>query len=571
MTEAEKVPRRKFLKYGAGVVAVAVVAAAGYEVYETSQAPQTTMTTAPATSTATSSSAPTTAATSAMEQTLVVALDNEVLNIDPADASSYSWASNYATSALYDQLTEYEKVEMASQPGFTEYVPFNDTPMLATSWDWAPDGKSVTYHLRQKVKFPDGNEMTAKDVKYSLERFPKTSTISFLAGLIFFDHCEVIDDYTVKIVMTQPSPMAKKTLALRELGSVFDSTLALAHTSTDDPVAEKWLAKNPAAHGPFLLDHWTPGVEFVMKANPNYWRGKPALDKVVFSYTPAVSDRAMMVQQGAADVATSLPGQQLHSLEGNPNVKILTHVSPTWVYGNINHSIEPWGDKGFRQALSYAIPYDTILNQVLYGYATQQTSPITQGVETHTDEFWQYKYDLDTARKLLDKTSYAGGVTVDGVYDQANDQDRDIMTWIQSSFAKINVTMNLKPMPSAALSDMRVAGKAPLHLWTSNPFVKDPFFQFVNWYHSHKVGNWPLCIFPNDPAVDKMIDDNMNEMDANKRNQASKELQKMILDDATLFFLYQPKFVLVARKNINGLGYWCDESWGRSLQYVTKG
>jgi peptide/nickel transport system substrate-binding protein len=563
--------RRKYLKYVAGVVVAGAAAAVGYGLYQSTPPPApppTTTSTAMATTVA-----PVTTTTAPAEQLLVIAMDQEVLNIDPANASSYNWASDSARSILYDQLTEYQKVPDPNYPGFTAYVPFVDAPMLATSWEWAPDSKSVVYQLRKGVKFTDGTEMTANDVKYSLERFPKTSTISWIAGQVFFDHCEVIDDYTVKIVFKQPSPMAKKALALAEMGSVYNAKVAQAHATSDDPEAEKWLDKNDvgAAAGPFMIDHWTPGVEIVYKANPNYWKGKPAMDKVLVRYVPNVSDRTMMVQEGAVDVIWPTPGKDLKVLEGSPDVTVYTHVSPTFTYGNINHHLEPWQDKGLRQALSYAIPYDTIINQVLYGYASQMKSPVTEGVDTHTDEFWNYKYDLDTARKLLDQTKYAGGVTIDAVYEEGNDQERDVMTWIQSEWAKLKVQMNLKPSPAAALADARVKGTAPFHLWTSNPFVKDPFYQLYYWYHSHAIGSWPLCIFNNNPQVDSLIDNNIAEIDDTKRTQASHELQRIILDDATLFFMYQPKFALVARKNIKGLGYWCDEAWGRSLQYVTKG
>lgn len=571
MEQPAKMDRRKYLKYAAGAVIVAAAAAAGYGLYESTK-PAPTPPTTPTTTTPTTTAVTTTPVTTPVaERVLVVAIGDEVLNIDPAQASSYSWASNYATSALYDQLTEYRQIEVKDQPGFFEYVPFEDTQMLATTWEWAEDGKSVVYHIRKGVKFPDGTELTANDVKYSLERVPKTSTVSWLPSQMFFDKCEVIDDYTVRVLMTQPTPLAKKLLALREIGSVLNAKVVQAQVTSDDSQAEKWVAKNQAGHGPFLVDSWTPGVEFVFKANPSYWKRKPALDKVIFRYVPSVSDRIMMVQAGTVDLAdTFLPYKEVKALEGNPNVTIFSHVSPTFVYGNINHHLEPWTDRGLRQALSYAIPYDTIINKVLYGYASQMKSPVTEGIDTHTDEFWQYKYDLETAKKLLDKTKYAGGVKIDAVYEEGKDQDRDIMVWIQSEWAKLGVQMDLKPMPVAALADLRVKGQAPLHLWVSNPFVKDPFYELYWWYHSHEVGMWPLTIFYSNPKVDSLIDEYMHELDVNKRAEASREIQKLILDDAALFFMYQPKFVLVARKNIKGLGYWCDEAWGRSLQYVTK-
>jgi peptide/nickel transport system substrate-binding protein len=452
-------------------------------------------------------------------------------------------------------------------------VPFEDTPWIAESWEMADDKKSIVYHIRKGVKFVDGTELTAQDVAYSVNRVPKTTTIGgFLMGMLNFDKAEAVDDYTVKLSFTAPSPQASKILALREVSTVLNSKVVKQHEATDDPVAEKFLAKDSAGSGAYTIDHWTAGVELVLKANPNYWKGKPATDKIVLRYVPNPEDRTMMVQAGTVDIAdTFIPRKDFPALENSPDVRIFKHVSPTFRMLHINHRLgEPWTDKNFRKALAYAIPYDTIIDKVFYGYATQQKSPISPGLESFTDQFWNYKYDLDEAKKYLDKTKWAGGTTVPCIYKQEVEEERDLMTWIQSSWKEIGVNMDLKPMPSAALTDLRVKGDAPPHIWESNPFVKDPFYELYWWYHSHAVGNWPLTIFYNNKTVDQLIDDNINNMDTEKRNAASVEAQKIIVDDVACFFLIHPSFALLVRKNISGMTYWCDESWGRSFRYLSK-
>jgi peptide/nickel transport system substrate-binding protein len=579
MTESTKMDRRKYLKYVGGVILAGAAAAAGYGLYEYTKPPPTppttTIATTPTTTIATTptTTIATTPTAAPTEKVIVVAVGEEVINLDPANSSSYNWVSHYVTNPLYDQLTEYRRVEMKGEPGFYEYVPFEDTPWIAESWDWASDQKSIVYHIRKGVKFHDGTELTAQDVAYSVNRVPKTSTIGgFLMSMLNFDKAEAVDDYTLKISLTKPTPMGAKLLAMREVTTVLNSRLMKQHEGADDPVAEKWLAKDSAGSGAYTIDHWTPGVEFVLKANPNYWKGKPATDKIVLRYVPSPSDRVMMVQAGTVDIVnTFIPRKELPALETNPDVRIFKHVAPTFIMLHVNHRLgEPWTNKNFRKALAYAIPYDTIINKVYYGYAVQQKSPVSPGIESYTDEFWNYKYDLDEAKKYLDKTKWAGGTTVQMVYKEEVEMERDLMTWIQSEWKKIGVNVDLKPMPSAALTDLRVKGDAPPHIWESNPFVKDPFYELYWWYHSHAVGNWPLTIFYSNPTVDKLIDDNMSEMDLSKRNAASKECQRIIVDEVACLFLLHPSFLLVARKNINGLTYWCDESWGRSFRYLSK-
>lgn len=507
------------------------------------------------------------------EKTIVIGVGEEVLNLDPANSSSYNWLSHYVTNPLYDQLIDYRMVEIKDQPGCYEYVPFELVPVVAESWEWSEDRKSITFKIRKGVKFQDGSEVTAQDVAYSMNRVPKTTTIGpFLMSMLNFEKAEALDDYTVKVYFTKPSPMADKLLAMREISTVLNSKLVKKHETSEDPVAEEWLAKNSAGSGPYIIESWTPGVEFVLKANQNYWRGKPPTDKIIVRYVPDPSDRVMMVQAGTLDIVdTFIPRKELPTLEMNPDIRVFKHVSPTFVMLHINHRLgEPWTDKNFRKALAYAIPYETIINKVYYGYAVQQKSPISIGLETYTDEFWTYRYDLEEARKYLDKTKWAGGVDVECVYKEEVEMERDLMTWIQSEWKKIGVNMKLKPLPSAALSDLRVKGNAPPHLWESNPFVKDPFYELYWWYHSHEVGVWPLTIFYSNPTVDELIEKGMNEMDPQKRLEYSRECQRIIVDDVACLFLVHPMFILIARKNIKGLGYYCDESWGRSFPYLVK-
>jgi peptide/nickel transport system substrate-binding protein len=462
---------------------------------------------------------------------------------------------------------------MKDNPGFYEYVPFEDMPCIAESWEWSADRKSIVYKIRKGVKFHDGSELKAHDVAYSMNRVPKTTTIGpFLMGMLNFERAEAIDDYTVKVYFSQPSPMGAKLLAMREISTVLNSKLVEEHVTKDDPVAEKWLGQNSAGSGPYIIESWTPGSEIVLRANPNYWAGKPPTDKIVLRYIPSPSDRVMLVERGALDIVdTFIPRRELPRLEKNPEIRVYKHAAPTFIMLHINHRLgEPWTDKNFRKALAYAIPYETIIEKVYYGYAIQQKSPVSIGLETYTDEFWTYEYNLEKAREYLDKTKWAGGVTVECVYKEEVEMERDLMTWIQSSWSQIGVNMELRPLPSAALSDLRVKGEAPPHIWESNPFVKDPFYELYWWYHSHDVGVWPLTIFYSNPTVDKLIEDNINEMDPSKRLAASRECQRIIVDDVACFFLLHPMFVIVARKNIKGLAYWCDESWGRSFKYLRK-
>src|SRR5262249_20348181 len=131
-------------------------------------------------------------------------------------------------------------------------------PQLATSWQPSKDGKSYIVKLRQGVKSGAGNELTAEDVAWSWSKsISQARTGAFIAGVCNVEKVEAMDTYTAKFVLKAPSAILERALALY-VPMIVDSTEAKKHATKDDPYAEKWLAKNAAGFGPYMIDSLKP-------------------------------------------------------------------------------------------------------------------------------------------------------------------------------------------------------------------------------------------------------------------------------------------------------------------------
>ena len=176
-------------------------------------------------------------------------------------------------------------------PGFT-YPEFREqkmVPGIIEDRELSGDGKNAVYHLRKGVKSAFGNEFTADDVLWRVERAHAMKAIgSFLQNAANVDdpkQWQKVDDHTVRIVSDKPMPLICKILT-NLYWYWYDSTEAKKHATADDPWASNWAANAVAAFGPYQIKSWEAGRRVVMEANPNYWQGVPAIKRIIYQVVP---------------------------------------------------------------------------------------------------------------------------------------------------------------------------------------------------------------------------------------------------------------------------------------------
>ena len=285
------------------------------------------------------------------------------------------------------------------------------TPVLATSWDHSPDGKTFTFHLRQGVKWHDGRDFTADDVAYSIELWKVRNP--FARGVLeSIATVDTPDPHTVVMRASAPVPLEPLMLLLSSYGSVVPKHI---YAGTD-------VMKNPAiiapiGTGPFVFKEWVKGEYVSLSRNPNYWDpSKPYLDSFIVRYVTDASSRAAMLESGEATYA----GNNMVALEDMgrfakmPNVVLDskgsdgfqgTHIMEVNLRNPILAKVE------VRQAISYAIDRDFIAKNVYAGFATPAWGPIPSKNAFYNPGVAKYPYDPKRANQMLD---HAGFPRVDG-------------------------------------------------------------------------------------------------------------------------------------------------------------
>ncbi len=408
--------RRRLLTTGAtvassGVIAGLLAACGGSssKTPTTSSAAATTGTSnATAAATATTNASPTsgnaaaspTPATSSMKPggSLVSMVVAEPTSMDIASGSGQH---NYAVmSNVFENLLQWDDKT------------FQVIPCLAAKFDVSPDGLAYTFHLQQGVKFHDGTEMDADAVKFSYSRvldpdneyyklgqpFP---LMDFWYGSIDPKKTEVVDKYTV-------------TLNLKNPFSPLESYLAWPAAAIVSPTAvQKYREKfreNPVGTGPFKFDSWVHNQQVTFSRYEDYWGEKAALDKLVFRPIVEEQTRITELLSGHIDFAYDLPPDNVAQVQSDSDFTFLqTPLGHVW-FLVLNTKAGPTKDPKVRQAMAYAIDKQTIIKDILKGWAVPATGPVPSVVEyAYNKDVNGYAYDPEKAKQLLKDAGYENG------------------------------------------------------------------------------------------------------------------------------------------------------------------
>ncbi len=503
----------------------------------------------------TATSVPATA-TQAPKPQIVIAYDSDIDHIEPMQFRSlggYDATANLYEPLITQVLVPNDKGELIGQSKFEGAV--------AESYDVSADGKVFTFHLRKDAKFADGTPITANDYKFTFDSAMKgPGYIGLLTPFMALDspdNVKVVDDYTLQITTSQPAALTETIIAFQVFGAISEAT-AKAHATTDDPWADTWLHTNANASGPYAITEWKPGTEYVFSPNPNYWRGPDWFKNsgVVFRVVPDAATREQLLRTGDVDVALGIPFSDLKTLAADPNVTI--HAIPTTrIYHlGMNLKTKPFDDVRVRQAVSMAIPYQAILENVIYGYGRQPTSPIPEGMAYHTDEFWKYgEGDLDQAKSLLKDAGYPDGFEIELTVPQEDQTRVDAATWVQSGLAEIGVKVKINALPTAQFSGLINSHELPFFIQEWYSWGNDPFYQ-LTW--NFKCGSFPNFVNYCSEELDKIIEEGTFSRDDTKRKELATRAQEMLVNDAPWALLYQPDWIVATRLDVTGIALFHD-------------
>lgn len=483
------------------------------------------------------------------ENVLVIAISGDVETLDPP--FSRFQRSNEVNYNIYDQFFRYAWYDTGEGYSATDVSVIEGAAV--ESWVWSDDGLSITLNIRQGVTFPKtGREVTADDFIYWFERAYGTQSGTewncLTANINSMDQVGKLGDYQVKINFSAPSPWFFY-LFRDQSQAPMDALEAQAHIESDDPWATRWLAKNDIGAGEFYVESWEAGVEMVLRANPNYWDGPAFFDQVILRVIPSSADRALLLQQGEVDIAKDLSADELNLLRGSPGVKILSVPTRNQMILGFNVQKEPFTNKLVRQALTYAVPQEDVLNGIFKGNGLVSKGPIPVAGQFHDSTLWPYSYDLEKAKQLLVEAGYADGFEFTLDIAQGDPTSEQIAILLQDAFAQIGVSMIINRQPSAVFAEQlgTLAHQAWMRdlLW----YVDDAGYTGKLFFRTEAVANW---MGYSNPDLDAVIDELASTLDPDRKAEIAAEYQRILNDDAPALYVVDMPFEIAMRDDIQG-------------------
>lgn len=474
------------------------------------------------------------------------------LNADIQTADVQKTSKDYQTPMnIFDRLVDINVAE----DGTTSIV-----PSLAESWDISADGLEYTFHLRQGVKFHNGNDFTAEDVAYTFHRLLtveggiNTEFIDQVKGANellegtadTLEGLEVVDDYTVKITLKEPYAAFLACISSPGV-SIYDSeaTEAAGDQFGLDPAVT-------VGTGPFKFTSWTLNDQLVLTRYDDYWKGASALPGVVVKIIPDTETQTMMFENGELDVIDlDFVADAMDRFEATYPDQIVEGNRVGITYLTMNQNIEPFNNVQVRKAVQMAIDKQAILDALYGGRGQVEHGIFPHGLIGFNPDQEAIPYDPEAAKALLAEAGYADGFTMELASDSSSsDTTTMALEIIKEQLAEVGINAEIKNYDEATWLDTRKAGELGSFLATWTADFNDPDNFIYTFFGNEEKTRIRSLNYP-DTAVMERVSAARGIVNDDERMAEYQALEeKIIHEDAAWAPMYSRKHLFAVSKRV---------------------
>ncbi len=414
-------------------------------------------------------------------------------------------------------------------------------PELAASWNYSEDGKTLTFKLREGIKFHDGTDFNAEAVKLVFESLiPPQSTI-----IMGVSSVEAVDTYTVKFNLSEYNNLILYQIASAYECYIYSPTAVKEHD-------KDWANTHPIGTGPFKFDSYEKDTSLKLVKNPDYWqKGLPNLDSITWLIITDGMTQALSYKAGDADAIFDVGTSVVSTLKDEGAI---IKKAPGAVYAlTFDSKNNPaLSDPRVRQAIEYAIDKKAICSGTGLGLYEPAYQVVPSNSPSYNPNCEDRTYNLEKAKQLLAEAGYANGLTIDCFF--LDTYWRDGITAVQAYLAKAGITLNMNFGNQAAYNDIRIAGKIKLGTasqMTMNVFSNSLFA--MDFYWKANPDNFKYIKTP--AECDPLIKQAKSAKNQDEVNKITQQISKILYDDETIIPLWVNPRIVVMNKAVKDDGF----------------
>ena len=465
----------------------------------------------------------------------------------------------------YDSLSHYANLQEGS--GMEWW------PRLCQSYDVSEDNKVWTLHLVENAKFHDGVPVTAEDVVFTYEYWWKPYHPGIWTD---YESIEAIDDYTVRLVMTEPLPPYPPPGDTWPTWGIIPKHIFEPYK---DDVAQ-YPNTEAIGSGPFKLKEFVPGEYLWLVKNEDYWGEKPYIDELLFRVYANIETAIMALKSGEIDAYVEdegIPPQAVEDLKAYPGVEVIEAPGNVHYIMGVNlHKDTPLRDVRIRKALAYGIDYDRIIDMLFLGYAERIDSFYFNSDRFHNPNLPKYDYNPEKAGKLLDEAGFTAfdekgirynpdtGEKLEFENVVASDMIQAVKgaLLMKESLEEVGIGLKIVSVDYNTMVSMTSHPEADQYelsgMGGTYP-APAPYGDWI-WIRCYspepgQIGTAPLWNEPlyQNPVFDALYKSYMSETDQVAKKEKAYEMQRIIAEDLPWIYVAAPSYVFAYRpENFEG-------------------
>ena len=490
---------------------------------------------------------------------------------------SVNVSAKNVTDQMFDYLADIgENLNTVGDAGFT--------PRLATRWEWAPDSLSITFHLDARARWHDGTPLRANDVRFTHQTFKNPDVRSLNYELIStVDSVQVVDSLTPRVWFRKRSPE-------QFFEMVYQMPVLPEHKLKGIAPAQlrqSEFARNPVGSGRFRLAKWTPGQQIELIADTANWRGRPRLDRVIYTVIPDYGAALTRLRAGEVDFYETIRPENVAEVDASPTLR--TQPYPGLQYGFLGLNLREkgaagrphriFGEREMRRALTMAIDRNALVKSVFDTLAYPSIGPMTRLQTTADTSIAQIPFDTVRAKQTLDSLGWRDG-NGDGVRERGGRPLEftilvpgisaarvRLATLMQAQLARVGAKANIEQLEfqaflhrmntrdfdalvSAWMTDPSPSGIR--QLWTSAASRAQDGSNFQS-YESR--------------AFDALVDSGVAATAPDRRKAYFRRAYETIINDAPSVWLYEQRLVAGVHDRIQLAPMRADAWWAHLDQW----